>query len=53
MDGEEAIKYILKNNIEGVIIECGVDAGHFEFIWIKELMKNMKDDHAILFKIRK
>ena len=40
MDGEEAIKYILKNNIEGVIIECGVDAGHFEEVWINELMKN-------------
>lgn len=40
MDGAEAIKYILKNNIEGVIIECGVETGNFEHIWINELQKN-------------
>lgn len=34
MDGADAIKYILKNNIEGVIIECGIDSGNFEHIWI-------------------
>lgn len=40
MDGSDAINYILKNNIEGAIVECGVDSGHFEYIWINELMKN-------------
>lgn len=40
MDGADAIKYILQNNIEGVIIECGVETGNFEYIWINELMKN-------------
>jgi O-methyltransferase len=40
MDGEDAIKYILENNIEGVIVECGVGDGYFEHIWINELMKN-------------
>lgn len=40
MDGADAINYILKDNIEGVIIECGVDNGNFEHIWINELMKN-------------
>lgn len=40
MDGENAVKYILQNNIEGVIVECGVYSGDFEYIWIKELMKN-------------
>jgi hypothetical protein len=40
MDGADAITYILKNNIEGDIIECGVDSGNFEHIWINELMKN-------------
>jgi O-methyltransferase len=40
MDGEHAINYILNNNIEGVIIECGVESGNFEHIWINELMKN-------------
>jgi len=40
MDGSDAINYILKNNIEGVIIECGVETGNFEHIWINELIKN-------------
>ena len=40
MDGLDAIQYILKNNIEGCIIECGVASGDFEYIWIQELMKN-------------
>jgi len=40
MDGANAINYILKNKIEGVIVECGVESGDFEYIWINELMKN-------------
>jgi hypothetical protein len=40
MDGSDAINYILNNNIEGVIVECGVASGDFEYIWIKELIKN-------------
>ena len=39
MDGADAIKYILNNNIDGAIIECGVGCGNFEYIWINELMK--------------
>jgi hypothetical protein len=39
MDGAEAIKYILENNIGGAIIECGVQAGHIEDLWITELLK--------------
>ena len=40
MDGADAVNYILQNNIEGVIVECGVDSGDFEYIWINELMKH-------------
>jgi hypothetical protein len=40
MDGADAVDYILRNNIEGVLVECGVDTGHFEHIWINELMRN-------------
>ena len=40
MDGADAINYILQNNIDGCIIECGVDSAYFEMIWINELMKN-------------
>lgn len=39
MDGLDAIKYIIDNQIEGAVCECGVDAGYFELIWINELMK--------------
>jgi hypothetical protein len=37
MDGVNAINYILYNNIEGDIVECGVYKGEFEYIWIKQL----------------
>lgn len=40
MDGNDAIKYILKNNIEGVIVECGIYTGDFEYNWINELLQN-------------
>ena len=40
MDGAEAIKYIIRNNIEGAVVECGVQSGDFEYIWIKELQRN-------------
>ena len=39
MDGAAAIKYVLHYGIEGALVECGVGDGNFEFIWIKELMK--------------
>lgn len=39
MDGADAIKYILANNIEGDIVECGVYNGNFQVIWIEELQK--------------
>ena len=40
MDGERAIKYILKFNIEGAIVECGVDSGDYEYRWINELKRH-------------
>lgn len=33
MDGAESIRYILANNIEGSIVECGVESGTFEYIY--------------------
>lgn len=41
MDGAEAAKYVLENNIEGAFVECGVESGDFEIRWIKELMHEM------------
>ena len=40
MDGSDAVKYILENNIEGDFVECGVESGNFEEIWIHKLMKH-------------
>ena len=40
MDGINAIKYIIQNNIEGAVVNCGVESGNFELIWINELMKS-------------
>ena len=40
MDGADAVNYILQYNVDGTIVECGVDGGNFEYIWINELMKN-------------
>lgn len=40
MDGADVVNYILQNNIEGCIVECGVESGDFEYIFINELMKN-------------
>ena len=40
MDGAEAVEYILNNNIDGAIVECGVDTASFELVCIESLMKN-------------
>jgi O-methyltransferase len=38
MDGTNALNYILQNNIEGALVECGVDSGHFQYLWITALL---------------
>ena len=43
-------KYVVENNIEGDIIECGVASRDFEYIWIQELIKN-NNKHDIYFII--
>jgi O-methyltransferase len=49
MDGADAISYILNNNIEGVIVECGVDSGDFEYKWIIALMANSASRDIYLY----
>jgi len=49
IDGEGTIKYILNNNIEGVLVECGIDSGKFEEIWINELMKNNEERDIYMY----
>ena len=40
MDGKDAVRYILKNNIDGVLVECGVEKGKQQLQWIDILMTN-------------
>ncbi len=40
MDGAAALQYVLDNNIEGAIVECGVDTARFERMWIECLLRN-------------
>jgi hypothetical protein len=49
MDGVEALQYILNNDIEGSIVECGVDKGHFEYIWINELIRQGKERDIYMY----
>lgn len=39
MDGPDAIEYILKYNIPGALVECGVDKGAQPLSWIDTLLK--------------
>ena len=49
MDGRDAIQYVIRNNIEGAVIECGVDAGYFESVWIDELLRQGKTRDIYLY----
>jgi SAM-dependent methyltransferase len=49
MDGADAIRYILENNIDGDICECGVYQGDFEYIWINELMRHNQTRNIYLY----
>ena len=49
MDGKSCIDYIIKNNIDGCLVECGVQEGRMELIWINELQKNNKLKDIYLF----
>tara|TARA_Y100000996_G_scaffold371113_1_gene319164 strand:+ start:4771 stop:5412 length:642 start_codon:yes stop_codon:yes gene_type:complete len=49
MDGKVAIEYILKNNIEGHLVECGVDSARQEVIWIEVLKKYNVKKHIYMF----
>jgi hypothetical protein len=37
MDGGNAVEYVLDNNIEGALVECGCGNGHYEVSWIEKL----------------
>jgi hypothetical protein len=49
MDGKDVIPYIIEKSIEGAIVECGVERGTFELIWIKELQKRNEQRDIYLF----
>jgi len=49
MDGIDALRYVLNNNIEGDLVECGVFQGNFEYIWIQELKKVNQERDIYLY----
>jgi len=49
IDGANSVSYILNNNIEGAIVECGIDSGLFEEIWINELIKNNQERDIFMY----
>jgi len=49
MDGASVIPYIIDNSIEGALVECGVERGKFELIWIAELKKRNEVRDIYLF----
>ena len=49
MDGESVIDYIINNNIEGDLVECGVQEGKQELIWIKKLLSYKCNKNIIMF----
>ena len=49
MDGASVIPYILDQSIEGALVECGVEKGKFELIWISELQKRNEVRDIFLF----
>lgn len=49
MDGVEALRYVIDNNIEGSIVECGVNEGYFELLWINELINQGKERDIYMY----
>ena len=49
MDGADAVRYVLQNNIEGDLVECGVMEGTYEIIWIQELKHQQQERDIWLF----
>jgi hypothetical protein len=49
LDHADSIKYIVDKSIEGDIIECGVENGRMEYIFIHELMKHNMNRDIYLF----
>jgi len=49
MDGKDCINYIIKNNIDGCLVECGVEYGKMEMIWINELQNNNSTRDIYMF----
>ena len=49
LDFQDAVRYILRNNIEGCFLECGVEYGRMEKIWIEELMTSNEERDIYLF----
>ena len=49
MDGVDALDYILNNNIEGGIVECGCGNGNYEVAWVRRLKERSALRHIYMF----
>ena len=49
MDGVDALRYVIQNNIDGCIVECGVDGGQFEHVWIHELLRQKRTRDIFMY----
>jgi hypothetical protein len=49
LDGSDAVRYVLRNKIKGAFVECGVEYGRMEKIWIDELRMNSEERDIYLY----
>jgi len=49
MDGVAALNYVLDTGVEGALVECGVEEGNFQAVWITELMRRNETRDIYMF----
>jgi len=47
LDGKAAVDYIIKNNIDGDLVECGVQDAKQQLLWISKLLESHITDKKI------
>lgn len=47
MDGLDALRYVLENEIPGCLVECGIGSGQFPVMWAEELVRRGVNDRVL------